>query len=152
MDKIEEAVIGEGEIQTDGQLEGLSRCLFPRKQWSEQLKHTCVCSVNCLLLKVIKVEWWEWDGPVKGGLLPCQTLFKYQGVLQGHAREFGNQRVLLSEPASSGCWQKEGWLDVSNNSWLLSLISVFWVIRDLRTVFFPKWDLRNMTLDRLRKR
>lgn len=35
MDKIEEAVIGEGERQTDGQLEGLNRSHFCRKQWSE---------------------------------------------------------------------------------------------------------------------
>lgn len=44
MDKIEEAVIGEGERQTDGQLEGLNR-----KQWSEAAE-TYLCGFLELLV------------------------------------------------------------------------------------------------------
>lgn len=88
----------------------------------KELKRSCVCSFNYLLLKATTVMMGV--GWASEGWTPAVSN-AVQGLLQGHARECGNQRVLFSEPVSHGCWQKERWLDVSKNSWLLSPIYVF---------------------------
>lgn len=51
MDKIEEAVIGEGERQTDRQLEGLNGSHFCRKQWSEGAE-----TQLCVFLQLLVTE------------------------------------------------------------------------------------------------